>query len=31
MPHHVVAIVPNRDLAASTAFYARLGFALAAD
>lgn len=31
MSHHVVAIVPSSDLAASTAFYARLGFTLASD
>ena len=30
-PHHVVSIVPSADLEAGTAFYARLGFALAAD
>lgn len=31
MAHHVVAIVPSSDLAASSAFYERLGFAVVGD
>lgn len=31
VPHHAVAIVPARDMAASIAFYAKLGFAVEGD
>lgn len=31
MHHHAVAIIPSNDLDASAAFYARLGFRVAAD
>lgn len=30
-PHHIAAIVPCRDLEASTAFYARLGLEVVSD